>query len=84
MTTETFRVKQETALEAARGRERRSGQRDLIGRVDGYCENADCAVREVKVHLKEYDGPIGLPLKCPSCGKVLNCHAVRTLAEQDR
>lgn len=50
-----------------------------------YCENSDCGVRTIIVHVKELPGEDVLPaeLKCPACRNTLNCHGVLT-AQQAR
>lgn len=52
------------------------------------CGNQDCAVREIKVRCKDYDGTL-LPLRpgkptCPFCGTSdVSVHNVRTFREDD-
>ncbi len=69
-------------LNAARDRE---GPPRLLycGKVRLFCENPDCAVRHVIVHIKELPGEETLrgDLQCPACRNILNPHAVLTAEE---
>lgn len=53
----------------------------FIGRIEAYCENPDCAAREVEFRVKENDGPTTPRLLCPVCQRALHVHAVLTLEE---
>jgi hypothetical protein len=48
------------------------------------CDNSDCAAREVRIHFKEYDGPLPANLSCPACRHQLKLHHVQTLDERER
>jgi|SRR5882724_11486212 len=67
------------ALEAARARNTLA---DFLGEMELYCENSDCAAREVTIVLKELDGPTTPAcLRCPACRRQLKLHHVATLDE---
>jgi hypothetical protein len=66
------------ALDAARLRD---GYPAFIGRLQLYCNNGACTVREVNVEVKEYDGPTPARLTCPACRRPLTLHGVQTLNE---
>jgi len=67
------------ALAAARDRD---AGRIFFGFITAYCNNPDCAVREVEIRVKEYDDPIGQRLGCPACGTSLTVHGVETFEER--
>jgi hypothetical protein len=52
----------------------RDGRHHFIGFVELYCENSDCAAREVEIHFKELDGPLPPRLCCPACRRQLKLH----------
>lgn len=50
--------------------------------VEGYCDNEDCAGREVHVRFKDYDNTLlqtirTRGLRCPACNGFLKLHWVR-------
>jgi hypothetical protein len=67
------------ALAAARDRNQLP---DFIGEAELYCENPDCAVREVVLTIKEQDGQMPSGLICPACRRQLKVHYVLTLEEK--
>jgi hypothetical protein len=69
------------ALSAGRARDDRG---HFIGHVELYCENPDCASREVTIHFKEIDDPLPPRLCCPACRRQLKLHHVWTLDEHER
>jgi hypothetical protein len=52
-----------------------------------YCENVDCAGREVVVTVKDYDrtlvAQLAKPQPCPLCGRPLKFHNVVTFAHHE-
>jgi hypothetical protein len=52
-----------------------------------YCDNTDCAGREVVVNVKDDDGTLVAQLArsqtCPLCGKALETRGVATIAQYD-
>jgi hypothetical protein len=66
------------ALDAARARD---GGGHFVGFLELYCENPDCAAREVEIHFKELDGPLPPRLCCPACRRQLKLHHALTLDE---
>jgi peptide subunit release factor 1 (eRF1) len=62
-------------------------QRSHVVEVEGYCDSdSDCAVREVRVRIKDHDrtalAAVTASFRCPVCGGPLKLHQVRTLAEE--
>jgi hypothetical protein len=72
------------ADDLADARRRDPYPRAFVGVIEGYCEGPRCAVRQVVVHVKEYDGPTPPGLTCPACRRQLKLHQVLTLAEHER
>src|SRR5438270_12159528 len=55
------------------------------GYIEGYCQDSGCAVREVRVHIKDIDATLPqVPPKCPFCGGALTVHWARTQDEHNR
>jgi hypothetical protein len=66
------------ALEAAR---RRSPHPHFIGELELYCERDTCPARQVRLTVKELDGPTPPQLRCPACRHQLKIHHAQTIAE---
>ena len=67
------------ALTAARAR---SPSPVFVGYLELYCDGEECSMREVVVHVKEYDAALTPRLRCPACGNPLKLHHVQTLEER--
>ncbi len=76
-----YKQQMEIAEEFAKARLRDGHPHAFIGEAEFYCENPACNLREVTIHLKEYDGPTTATFICPACRKRLKLHWVRALSE---
>lgn len=43
-----------------------------IGWLAGYCQRSECGAREVRVYVKNHEGPMTVTPTCPLCQQPLN------------
>jgi hypothetical protein len=53
----------------------------FIGEVSFYCDNRDCAARQIRVWTKEYTSQVPVTVLCPYCGKPITTDSALTVEE---